>query len=97
MTNENTWQYCRKKPIVVRVRGPITKEETIETLEGIHHASVGDYIICGVKGEEYPIKPDIFKETYELIDTPTSCLICGHSLKNYPRKIKKIPEKEEKS
>ena len=25
------------------------------------------------------------------------CSICGHSLKNYPRKIKKIPEKEEKS
>ncbi len=26
-----------------------------------------------------------------------TCSICGHSLKNYPRKIKKIPEKEEKS
>jgi UPF0271 protein len=25
------------------------------------------------------------------------CSICGHSLKNYPRKIKKIPEKEQKS
>ena len=26
-----------------------------------------------------------------------TCSICGHSLKNYPRKIKKIPGKEEKS
>lgn len=37
----------------------------IRTLEGDHHASVGDYIICGVDGELYPCKPDIFERTYE--------------------------------
>ena len=37
----------------------------IETLEGIMKASVGDYIIKGVKGEFYPCKPDIFQVTYE--------------------------------
>ena len=37
----------------------------ITTLEGVHHASVGDYIIKGVKGEFYPCKPDIFANTYE--------------------------------
>ena len=37
----------------------------IPTLEGTHIASVGDYIIKGVKGEFYPCKPDIFAETYE--------------------------------
>lgn len=37
----------------------------IETLEGTHHASVGDYIIKGVHGEFYPCKPDIFAQTYE--------------------------------
>ena len=37
----------------------------IRTLEGTHHASVGDYIIRGVKGEIYPCKPDIFEQTYE--------------------------------
>lgn len=37
----------------------------IETLEGIHKAQVGDYIIQGVKGELYPCKPDIFDATYE--------------------------------
>lgn len=31
-------------------------------------ANVGDYIIKGVRGELYPCKPDIFKETYDLID-----------------------------
>lgn len=37
----------------------------IRTLEGVHHASVGDYIIRGVKGELYPCKPDVFEQTYE--------------------------------
>lgn len=37
----------------------------IKTLEGVHHVSVGDYVIKGVKGELYPCKPDIFEETYE--------------------------------
>ncbi len=37
----------------------------VKTLEGIHHVSVGDYIIQGVQGELYACKPDIFKETYE--------------------------------
>lgn len=40
----------------------------IKTLEGVHHASVGDYIICGVDGELYPCKPGIFEKTYELVE-----------------------------
>lgn len=31
-----------------------------------HVASVGDYIIKGVKGEFYPCKPDIFEATYDV-------------------------------
>jgi hypothetical protein len=37
----------------------------IETLEGCHQVSEGDWIITGVKGEQYPCKPDIFEMTYE--------------------------------
>lgn len=37
----------------------------IRTLEGVHEASPGDWIIRGVKGELYPCKPDIFTLTYE--------------------------------
>ena len=37
----------------------------IPTLEGIMQASIGDYIIKGVRGEYYPCKPDIFKITYD--------------------------------
>lgn len=37
----------------------------IYTLEGTMLASIGDYIIKGVKGEFYPCKPDIFEKTYD--------------------------------
>ena len=37
----------------------------IATLEGVMNASVGDFIVKGVKGEIYPCKPDIFEATYE--------------------------------
>ena len=30
-----------------------------------HVATIGDWIIKGVKGEFYPCKPDIFEQTYE--------------------------------
>jgi hypothetical protein len=39
----------------------------IETLEGDHACLRGDWIICGVKGEFYPCKPDIFAATYEAV------------------------------
>lgn len=40
----------------------------IHTLEGNHHASIGDYIIKGIAGEFYPCKPDIFELTYEPVE-----------------------------
>lgn len=40
---------------------------SITTLEGTMTASLGDYIIRGVKGELRPCKPDIFEATYESV------------------------------
>lgn len=40
----------------------------IETLEGGHIVSSGDWIITGVAGEKYPCKPDIFEATYDPVD-----------------------------
>ena len=40
----------------------------IVTLEGGHIVCPGDWIITGVSGERYPCKPDIFKQTYELVE-----------------------------
>ena len=40
----------------------------IATLEGIMLCSHGDFIIRGIKGEIYPCKPEIFEETYEVLE-----------------------------
>ena len=53
----------RKKPIVITAY-KTDKELEIETLEGTMKANKGDYVITGVKGEEYPCKPDVFEMTY---------------------------------
>lgn len=41
---------------------------SINTLEGAHWVSNGDWIIRGIKGEFYHCKPDIFAKTYELVE-----------------------------
>ena len=40
----------------------------IDTLEDGHNVCPGDWIITGVQGEKYPIKDEIFRETYEAVD-----------------------------
>ena len=37
----------------------------IHTLEGNHSAGIGDFIVRGVAGEFYPVKSEIFNETYK--------------------------------
>lgn len=44
---------------------------TILTLEGIHDVIEDDWIVRGIKGELYPVKPDIFEATYEPVGEPT--------------------------
>jgi len=58
----------RKRPIVVEAY-QTDKEIIIHTLEGDMKAFVGDYIITGVNGEQYPCKSDIFEKTYELVES----------------------------
>lgn len=36
----------------------------IDTLEGKHAVSPGDWIITGIHGEHYPCKPEVFEATY---------------------------------
>jgi hypothetical protein len=37
----------------------------VHTLEGALTVSHGDWIVTGINGERYPVKPDIFARTYE--------------------------------
>ena len=39
----------------------------IRTLEGLLTAELGDFIVKGVEGEIYPVKPRIFYKTYERV------------------------------
>ncbi len=57
----------KKKPVVIEAY-QTDEEMVIHTLEGDHHAAVGDWIITGVHGEQYPCKPDIFAKTYEPVE-----------------------------
>lgn len=52
---------CNRVPTFDSDGAPIL---LIQTLEGQMVASLGDWIIKGVKGEFYPCKPDIFEQTY---------------------------------
>lgn len=45
-------------------------ELEIVTLEGKLRVSFGDWIICGIAGEIYPCKPEIFAGTYLPVDAP---------------------------
>ena len=56
--------YYRKKPVVVEAV-KIAKSMQIETLEGVMQGDIGDMLITGVNGEQYPCKPDIFRKTYD--------------------------------
>lgn len=74
----------RKKPLVIEVEqwfpgkeieGVVVRSPTcnafgeIDTLEGRLFVSPGDWIITGIEGEKYPCKPNIFYETYEMVET----------------------------
>lgn len=41
----------------------------IETLEGSHDVIATDWVITGVQGERYPCKDEIFRATYDPVDT----------------------------
>lgn len=59
---------AKKKPVEVQVHGPVKDHYWIQTREGTIKAEPGDYIIRGVEGEVYPIGPEIFDETYEVME-----------------------------
>ncbi len=65
--NPTETHFYRKKPILIKAY-QTTKEIRIATLEGTMTANIGDYIITGVDGEQYPCKKSIFEKTYELVE-----------------------------
>ena len=66
ITFDVTFKQYRKKPVVV-FASLMDEPFEVETLEGTMRGNAGDYLICGVKGEYYPCKPDIFEATYDAV------------------------------
>lgn len=56
----------REKP--TEDRRALIPQIVIPTLEGDSIASVGDWVVCGVNGEFYPCKDEIFRKTYEPVE-----------------------------
>lgn len=63
----------QKKPVTVDAY-QTQKDLYIHTLEGIMHASPGDWIITGINGEQYPCKPDILSNIMSLLQIDFSFL-----------------------
>lgn len=57
----------RKRPVIIEAY-QTDEALIIHTLEGNMKASPGDWIITGLRGEQYPCKPDIFEKSYERAD-----------------------------
>lgn len=57
----------RKKPVIIEAY-QTDKEIIVQTLEGPLRATIGDWIITGIRGEQYPCKPDVFERTYEIVN-----------------------------
>ena len=57
----------RKKPVEIEAM-QISRCMTVDTLEGNMRGNPGDWLITGVKGEQYFCKDLIFRATYEPAD-----------------------------
>lgn len=55
-----------------KVLNPVPNGIQVASIDGAVYANIGDYLICGGRGEIYPIKADIFDETYDPADNGMS-------------------------
>jgi hypothetical protein len=62
---DDVLHFIAKSAGVAQIAG---NEIAIHTLEGTMRARAGDWILRGTRDECYPIKSEIFDETYEVIE-----------------------------
>ena len=58
------WNWFKKKPLHVRAI-QFGEDSEVHTDTGVAIGKKGDYLIEGIKGELYPCKRNIFKQTYD--------------------------------
>lgn len=54
----------RRKP-TEQFAAQVNEPFTVDTLEGKMRGEPGDYLVIGTKGEQYPVKREIFESLYE--------------------------------
>ena len=54
----------KKLPVSIDAH-QISKQESVDTLEGTMTGNAGDWKVTGVDGEQYYVAQSIFKKTYE--------------------------------
>ncbi len=90
VTEENIAELARKYDDCIVEKNQ--KVLRVYTMEGKYYVKPGTYLIIGVRGEIYPIDPDVFKETYDIVvvERPPleycstchdivghACIVCG--------------------
>ena len=56
-------RYRKRQVVVEAVR--VAEATVVQTLEGPARAERGDWVITGTRGEQWPVKQDVFAEIYE--------------------------------
>ena len=63
----------RKKPVSVMAT-PMMEDFEVKTPEGVMQGRKGDYLVMGLEGELYPVKPSVFARSYELAEGKSNAL-----------------------
>jgi hypothetical protein len=63
------WTKGSKTPASMDINADGKRQLSIATLEGAHWVDPGDFVIKGIAGEFYPCKPEIFYQTYDVVET----------------------------
>jgi hypothetical protein len=69
MSTRSQTYIARRRPVELAARRSTT-EEMVETWEGPRTAYPGDYVITGVKGEQWPVLAAEFEKLYDVASPP---------------------------
>lgn len=70
-TNFNMTDAKEYKKVATVYAMPMDEPFSVRTLGNVTNGKAGDYLVQGTRGERWPVKKAIFKETYEPIESET--------------------------
>lgn len=70
MNKEETWY---KKPVAIKAK-QMDEPFKVKTLEGVMKGKAGDFLVTGIRGEQYPVDKEIFEVTYTKKQPPSTII-----------------------